>query len=193
MMVVYTIGLILFILYTLLIFQVQSNMVILVCFIVQVVLAFLLKVNIGKFVSNFYSIVPLLVFTVVFNVIFGGGLLRPLIRGVKIFVVWGATNILSQKIPTVILASSVANLLYPFKFLGIDLKEIALIITIAISFIPILGKELGEIKNSLKAKNFEFSFKNLITRPQIFIATYINTVFNRIDEIEKSLMAKAFE
>ena len=118
---------------------------------------------------------------------------EPLIMGVKILIAWGATNILAQKMPTVILAGAVANLLYPFKMVGIDVEEITLIITIAISFIPILAKELSAIKNSLAAKNFDFSLKNLLTRPHIFISTYINAIFNRIDEIEKSLMAKAFE
>ncbi len=192
-MIMYTIGLVLFILYTLVIFQIKNNMITMVCLGVQIVLLFVLKVNRKKFISNFRSIVPLLFFTIIFNVIFNGDYLEPLIIAVKILIVWGATSILSQKIPTIVLASAVSNLLYPFKFLGLDLKEVTLIITIAISFIPILGKELSEIKNSLKAKNFEFSFRNLLTRPQIFIATYINSVFNRIDEIEKSLMAKAFE
>lgn len=192
-MIIYTIGLLLFILYTLLIFQVKNNMVILFCFVVQFILIFVLKINRKKFISNFYSILPFLLFTIIFNVIFNGDYLEPLIIGVKILIAWGATNILSQKMPTVILATAVSNLLYPFKFLGLDLKEVALIITIAISFIPILSQELSDIRNALVAKNFDFSLKNLITRPQIFIVTYINAVFNRIDEIEKSLIAKAFE
>ena len=192
-MIIYTIGLLLFILYTFLIFQIKNNMIVLFCLVVQVIFIFALNINKRKFISNFYSIVPFLLFTIIFNVIFNGDYLEPLVIGVKILIAWGATNILAQKMPTVVLANAVANLLYPFKFLGLDLKEVALIITIAISFIPILSKELSEIKNALIAKNFEFSLKNLLTRPQIFIVTYINAVFNRIDEIEKSLIAKAFE
>ena len=192
-MIVYTIGLLLFILYTLLIFQIKNNVIILFCLAVQIFLIFVLDINKRKFISNFYSILPFLVFTVMFNVIFNGSYLEPLIVGGKILIAWGATNILAQKMPTVVLATAVSNLLYPFKFLGLDLKEVTLIITIAVSFIPILSKELSDIKNALMAKNFDFSVKNLLRRPQIFIVTYINAVFNRIDEIEKSLIAKAFE
>lgn len=192
-MIMYTIGLLAFILYTLAIFQIKNNMVIIVCFAIQLVLLFVLDINKKKFVANFRSILPLLFFTIVFNVIFNGDIMEPIIMGVKILIAWGATNILSQKIPTVVLGVAIANLLYPFKLVGVDTKEIALIVTIAISFIPILGKELTAIKNSLIAKNYEFNVKNLLTRPQIFISTYINAVFARIDEIEKSLMAKAFE
>lgn len=192
-MIIYTLGLVTFILYTLAIFQIQNTEVILVCFFIQLLMLFVMDINMKKFLSNFYSIVPLLFFTIVFNVMFNGNVFEPLIMGVKILIAWGATNILAQKMPTVILASAVANLLCPFKFVGIDVEEITLIITIAISFIPILADELSSIKNALAAKNFEFSLKNLLTRPHIFISTYINAIFNRIDEIEKSLMAKAFE
>ena len=192
-MALYTIGLLAFMLYTLAIFQIKSNMIIFICLGIQMILLFALDINKKKFISNFRSIVPLLSFTIIFNVIFNGDIMEPIIMGIKILIAWGATNILAQKIPTVVLGMTIANLLYPFKIVGIDVKEVALIITIAISFIPILGKELGNIKNSLVAKNFEFNVKNLLTRPQIFISTYINAVFNRIDEIEKSLLAKAFE
>lgn len=192
-MITYTLGLVAFILYTLAIFQIQNTSVILICFVIQLALLFVVEINMKKFLSNFYSILPLLFFTVVFNVMFNKDMLEPLIMGIKILIVWGATNILSQKMPTVILAGAVANLLYPFKLVGIDVEEITLIITIAISFMPILAKELGAIKNSLAAKNFDFNLKNLLTRPHIFISTYINAIFNRIDEIEKSLIAKAFE
>lgn len=192
-MILYTIGLLAFMLYTLAIFQIKNNMIIFVCLAIQILCILILNINKKKFISNFRSIVPLLTFTIIFNVIFNGDVMEPLIMGVKILIAWGATNILAQKIPTVVLGMAVANLLYPFKIIGIDVKEVALIVTIAISFIPILGKELGNIKNSLTAKNFEFNIKNLLTRPQIFISTYINAVFNRIDEIEKSLLAKAYE
>ncbi|MBP5426893.1 MAG: hypothetical protein J6Y29_03240 [Clostridiales bacterium] len=192
-MITYTLGLIAFILYTLAIFQIRNTGIILVCLVVQIAMLFVVKINMKKFFANLYSILPLLFFTVIFNVIFNGDIFEPLIMGVKILTAWGATNILSQKMPTVVLAGAVANLLYPFRVVGIDIEEITLIITIAISFLPILAKELSSIKNSLAAKNFDFSLKNLMTRPQIFIVTYLNAVFNRIDEIEKSLIAKAFE
>lgn len=192
-MITYTLGLVAFMLYTLAIFQIKSTGIILICFVAQLALLLVVEINVKKFLSNFYSILPLLFFTIIFNVIFNGDVLEPLIMGVKILIAWGATNILAQKMPTVVLAGAVANLLYPFKMVGIDVEEITLIITIAISFIPILTKELGSIKNALAAKNFDFNLKNLLTRPHIFISTYINAIFNRIDEIEKSLMAKAFE
>ena len=192
-MITYTLALVAFILYTLAIFQIKSTGVVVICFLIQLVMLFMIDINMKKFLSKFRSILPFLIFTIIFNVIFNGNVFEPLIMGVKILIAWGATNILSQKMPTAVLAGAVANLLCPFKLVGIDVDEITLIITIAISFIPILESELGSIKNALMAKNFEFNLKNLLTRPHVFISTYVGAVFNRIDEIEKSLMAKAFE
>ena len=49
------------------------------------------------------------------------------------------------------------------------------------------------MKLSLINKGYKFNLKNLLLRPHIFIMTYINNLFNKIDEIEKALSMKVFD
>ena len=82
---------------------------------------------------------------------------------------------------------------YPLKIFKVDINKLSLIISIAITFIPILINEGVIIKKSLINKGYKFNLKNVLTRPQIFITTYLNNLFNKIDEIEKALSMKVFD
>ena len=42
------------------------------------------------------------------------------------------------------------------------------------------------------ATSGDYSLSNVIKRPHIFLITYINGVFDRVDELEKTLMIKAY-
>lgn len=83
-------------------------------------------------------------------------------------------------------------LLYPLRIFKIDIKSLSLSISIALTFIPILGNEARNIRLALESKGFKFSIKNLIFRPQIFLINYIESIFDRIDEVEKSLSMKGY-
>ena len=48
------------------------------------------------------------------------------------------------------------------------------------------------IKIALGVKGLAFNFKNLITRPHIYLITFLNGLFDRLDDLEKSLSLKGF-
>ena len=72
-------------------------------------------------------------------------------------------------------------LFYPLKIFKVDIDNLTLIISISLAFIPILSDEIRMIKLSLKSKGVKF---NLIT--------FLNNLFNRLDELEKALTIKAY-
>ena len=82
---------------------------------------------------------------------------------------------------------------YPLKIFKVNVKDLSLIISIALTFIPILINEATNIKYSLISKGFDFNLKNVFTRPHIFLITYINNIFERVDTLEKTLLMKAYE
>ena len=84
-------------------------------------------------------------------------------------------------------------LFYPLKLVKVNVKSISLIISIALTFIPIMANEATEIRKSLMSKGFNFNIKNVFTRPHIFLITYFNNIFNKVDELEKSLLMKGYE
>ncbi len=72
-------------------------------------------------------------------------------------------------------------------------KEITLIISISLSFIPIMIKELSDIRRSLITKNYPLTFKNIIRKPSVFVITFFSNLFKRVNEMEKVLISKGIE
>ena len=116
-----------------------------------------------------------------------------LLFGLRLFLVVEATYIVSLLLSPSELAHGLCLLLFPLKLFRINLQELELIGTIALTFIPILSREAAAIKQSLRVKGFTFSFRNVLTRPHIYITTYINGVFDRIESVELALRAKGYE
>ena len=83
-------------------------------------------------------------------------------------------------------------LLYPLKIFNINIDDLTLIISISLCFIPVLIDETKMIKLSLRSKGFDFNFKNVISKPHIYLVTFLNNLFDRMDEIEKSLIMKGY-
>jgi energy-coupling factor transport system permease protein len=155
-------------------------------------MSIILNINIRKYVSNILSFLPFVIFTILVNLIFSNLIFSTLV-GIRLLIVCNMTFIISYILTPSKLSTAISYLLYPLKMFKVNINDISLIITIAISLIPILIQEGTEIKYAMIAKNFKYSFKNVITRPHIFMITYMNNVFDRIKELELSLNAKAYD
>ena len=78
------------------------------------------------------------------------------------------------------------------KLFKIDIDSLTLIIAISIAFIPILIEEVTMIKLSLRSKGIDFKFISIITKPHIYLMTFLNNLFDRLDKLEKTLIIKAY-
>ena len=76
-----------------------------------------------------------------------------------------------------------------FKFIKINPKNVSLMICIAIAFIPTISKQIKQVRDSLKSKGITFNIKNwsLVFEPVTI------SLLKRVDEIESSLRAKAYQ
>lgn len=72
-------------------------------------------------------------------------------------------------------------------------KDLALIVSISLCFIPIMIKEIGDIKKSLYTKNFPLNIKNVLTKGHLFVICFFTNLFKRINEMEKVLLSKGME
>lgn len=61
-------------------------------------------------------------------------------------------------------------------------------VCISLSVIPILKKDLYELKEACKSKNITFNVKNM----KIILARYFLSLISRVNEIEESLIAKGY-
>lgn len=85
-------------------------------------------------------------------------------------------------------AETIKLLCTPLKLFNINTDEIKLLICISISMIPILSKELQEIKEACNAKNMTLNLKNV---KYILLKFCISTI-KRVNELEDSLIAKGY-
>lgn len=62
-------------------------------------------------------------------------------------------------------------------------------ICISLAMIPILKKDLNEMKESCKAKNISFHIKNM----KYFLSKFTLSMIKRVNEIEEALIAKGYD
>lgn len=188
---IYTLFLILFFFYSLFVFIINDYFILSIIFIFNLILSIGLKVNLLKHIKTLISSLKFILFIFLCNVIFLD-LNESIITSFKLFLVIDLTFIVSSIFNTNNISRGFYYLFYPLKLFKINIDNLVLIISIALAFIPILIDEVSMIKTSLISKGFEFNIKNVLLRPHIFLLTFMNGIFDRINELEKSLMLKAY-
>ena len=86
------------------------------------------------------------------------------------------------------IAETIQLLCTPLKIFKINTDEIKIMICISLSMIPILKKDLLEIKNACRAKKMKFTIKNM----KFILSKFFLSLIQRVNQIEKSLIAKGY-
>lgn len=106
---------------------------------------------------------------------------------IKLFLACNLSYILSIILPSFKLINTINILIKPLNLIKINTQTISLIITICITFIPILINEIEKIRLSLVAKGIKYnSLKNLY----YMIKVLLPNILKKVNEIEKSLISK---
>lgn len=187
----YTMFLCLFVLYTLVVFWISNYYILFSLVLINVILSMIFKVSFIKSLRYFKTILPLVIFTVLINIYFIG-FENALLIGIRLLIVCNITYVFSVIMKPMYLAKAITGLLLPLKLFKINTNDIALMITITISFIPILSDEYLSIKKCLISRNYPVTLKRVVFEPQIFLINFIDSIFRRIDELENTLKAKGY-
>ncbi len=181
----------LFIMYTILIFFIKSYELLAVVLAINILLMLALKENIKNALMLILKLMPFILFTTIINVLITGFSFGILI-GIRLILVCNITYIFTRKFTINKLQNTVEILLKPLKIIQIDSKEIGIIVAIGVSFVPIIQKEVQELKYSLKAKGFKLNIKNILTKSNYVLLPLTTSVIKRIGEIENSLISKGY-
>ena len=182
------INLLFFLICTTGVFFVDNHIVILAIIAINLLIIYILKIQIKEILKFFSKILLFVILTVIFNLAMGN-LSNAILLGIKLIIVCNITFLYSKNTTSAKLAKAIESLLFPLKAAKIDTRDIAIIICIAITFIPILNNELINFKNNLKSKSYKLSYRNLL----IIFEPFLASVIKRIDEIDKTLKVKAYE
>ena len=83
-----------------------------------------------------------------------------------------------------------SGLLSPLRVFGVNTRKAFMIISVALTVVPVLIKEGKTMRKALAVKGYKSSLKNILLRPNLFIVPFINNLFGKIEVMEKALIMK---
>lgn len=146
------------------------------------------RIKLAKVLQRIVSIMPFILLTFGFNALLDN-LQSAVFIALKLLIVCCMTLTYSQTISVLEFARIISSLLSPLRRFGLNTDEVCLVICLAMSMIPILRREIIEIKYAMRAKGMNLNMRNtyyVITR--LFIRS-----IRRVDELDMALRARGIE
>ena len=113
----------------------------------------------------------------------------------RLFLLVLGSSLLTLTTTPVSLADGIESLLSPLKVIHFPVHELALIMSIALRFIPILTDETARIMNAQKARGADFETGGLVKRVKAVLPTLIPlliSAFRRADELGDAMDARCY-
>lgn len=113
----------------------------------------------------------------------------------RLFLLVLGSSLLTLTTTPVSLADGIESLLSPLKVIRFPVHELALIMSIALRFIPILTDETGRIMNAQKARGADFETGGLVKRVKAIVPILIPlliSAFRRADELGDAMDARCY-
>lgn len=105
------------------------------------------------------------------------------------------TSVLTLTTTPIVLTDAVENLLSPFKRIGVPAHELAMMMTIALRFIPLLADETEKIMAAQKARGAAFDEGGLMDRARallpILVPLFLSAI-NRANELAMAMEARCY-
>ena len=181
------------------------------CALFAVFAVFISKVPFGAVLRSVKGVIFLLAFTAVLNVFFHGGenvlvqwgVIRICLEGVLFavflmirlaFLVIGSALLTLTTTP-VSLTDGIESLLKPLTWVKFPVHALALIMSIALRFIPTLIDETNRIISAQKARGADFESGNIVKRVKAIIPILIPlliSAFRRADELGDAMDARCY-
>jgi len=123
------------------------------------------------------------------------GTVMALLVATRLLLLITATSLLTITTSPVALTDGIEYLLSPFTRFGVPAHELAMMMTIALRFIPTLYEELDKIMKAQMARGADFTGGNLIRRAKnmipLLVPLFISSL-RRADELAVAMEARAY-
>lgn len=183
-----------------------------VCFFALIMAVAFSRVPIKSVLRSVKGVIFLLAFTAILNIFFYKGSSEPLIswkfiniykEGLyfsaflmcRLFLLVMGSSILTLTTTPVSLTDGIESLLYVFKLMKLPIHELALIMSIALRFIPSLMSETERIMNAQKARGADFESGSLIKRAKAVVPIIIPLLISslrRAEELGDAMDARCY-
>jgi energy-coupling factor transport system permease protein len=125
-----------------------------------------------------------------------GGLSQGFFLALRILLLVSSAGLLTATTAPVALADGIEDLLSPLKRVRFPAHEVAMMMTIALRFIPTLGEEAEKIKGAQSARGADFSSGGPLRRVRSFIPVLVPLTvgaFRRADELADAMESRGYK
>jgi len=171
------------------------------------------KISFGVILKGIKPIIVVLIFTAIINVfmtkgsseplvsfwiieIYIEGIIRALFMALRVIIlIIGTSVLLTYTTSPISLTDGIESLLSPLKKLKVPVHLFAMMMTIALRFIPTLVEETEKIMNAQKSRGADFSSGGLIKRAKslipIIIPLFVSS-FKRAEELATAMECRCY-
>lgn len=171
----------------------------------------LCKVPFKMMLGGLKSIIAIIIFTVVLNMFFirtgneivnfgiihitTDGIIVSVRLCIRLVMLILGSSVLTLVTSPIALTEGIESLLKPFKKIGVPAHEIAMMMSIALRFIPTLVDELDKIKKAQMARGADFDTGGLVAKAKSMIPLLVPlfiSAFRRADELAMAMEARCY-
>lgn len=123
------------------------------------------------------------------------GLRQGILMSLRLVLLIVVSSLLTFTTSPIVLTDGIERLLNPFKRVGVPAHELAMMMTIALRFIPTLIEETDRIMKAQIARGAEFSSGSLVKRAKNMIPLLVPlfvSAFRRADELATAMEARCY-
>ena len=180
-----------------------------------VLLVLISRISLKVVLRGLRPIVIVLIFTTILNVFFTGpagseapliefyfiriylaGIIRAVLMVIRVVVlIIGTSVFLTYTTSPIMLTDAIEELLLPLKKIKLPVHEFAMMMTIALRFIPTLVEETDKIMNAQKSRGADFSSGGLIKRAKSLIPILVPlfvSAFKRADDLATAMECRCY-
>ena len=170
------------------------------------------RIPVKSLVKGMKPLVIILIFTAVLNLFFTGGdtvlwefgvvkltqegLFRAIFMTARILMLISGTFLLTYTTSPIALTDGLESLMKPLKVIKIPVHELAMMMCIALRFIPTLIEETDKIMSAQKARGADFESGNLLQRVKALIPILVPlfvSAFRRADELATAMECRCYQ
>lgn len=171
------------------------------------------KIPAKMILKSLKPVVPIIIFTSILNILFVGstksdplfafwfikvykeGIALAVMMAIRIICLIAGTSLLTYTTSPIELTDAIEVLMGPLKRFKVPVHEIAMMMTIALRFIPTLIEETEKIMNAQKARGADMETGNLMQRAKSLIPILIPlfvSAFRRADELALAMECRCY-
>jgi len=201
------------ILFIVTVFLANSPVSFLAITLLTVIMVILSRIGLGLIMKGLKPIILILIFTSLLNVfmtvgegtpllelgflrIYKEGIIRAVFMSLRVIIlIIGTSVLLTYTTSPITLTDGIENLLTPLKRVGVPVHSFAMMMSIALRFIPTLVEETEKIMNAQKSRGADFSSGGIIKRAKSLIPLLVPlfvSAFKRADELATAMECRCY-